>query len=324
METITLNGKEFTLPRDETLYQQTLRSYIWCTYRNYFDIIGSSIYSTDAGWGCMLRCGQMVLARAMTVARLGKDWLLTANGSGHDVYSKIIANFLDTPKAPFSIHRIAERGEKLDKRIGQWFGPNTIAQVLKGLVNEQNNSDLFVHTAMDGVLLKNVIVEEYSAALKSRKCSLLLLVPVRLGLQQSINSVYLTALKAIFTLPQTLGVIGGKPNAAHYFVGIQGSSALYLDPHTVQDAATQLNSETLGSFQNRTLSKVNLTDIDPSMCIVFLCSSVTDLEDLSNALKKINKHSTYGLFDVSESKNTPNIDNLTAEFDDEDEDMVLL
>jgi cysteine protease ATG4 len=39
--------------------------------------------------------------------------------------------FLDAPSAPFSIHNIAIAGTMLDKQIGQWHGPNTVAQVLQ-------------------------------------------------------------------------------------------------------------------------------------------------------------------------------------------------
>lgn len=39
-----------------------------------------------------------------------------------------------------------------------------------------------------------------------------------------------------FQLPQSLGVIGGKPNQALYLIGYVGEEILYLDPHTTQKA----------------------------------------------------------------------------------------
>lgn len=33
--------------------------------------------------------------------------------------------------APYSIHQIALMGVSHGKQVGEWFGPNTIAQVLK-------------------------------------------------------------------------------------------------------------------------------------------------------------------------------------------------
>lgn len=41
--------------------------------------------------------------------------------------------FLDRDSAdnPFAIHHIARAGTRFDKRIGEWFGPATIASALK-------------------------------------------------------------------------------------------------------------------------------------------------------------------------------------------------
>lgn len=46
-------------------------------------------------------------------------------------YLKIVNRFEDSRKSPFSIHQIALMGDSEDKRVGEWFGPNTVAQVLK-------------------------------------------------------------------------------------------------------------------------------------------------------------------------------------------------
>lgn len=46
-------------------------------------------------------------------------------------YLKVVNRFEDSRKSPFSIHQIAMMGDSEDKRVGEWFGPNTVAQVLK-------------------------------------------------------------------------------------------------------------------------------------------------------------------------------------------------
>lgn len=46
-------------------------------------------------------------------------------------YLKILRRFEDKRAAAFSIHQIALMGASEGKEVGQWFGPNTIAQVLK-------------------------------------------------------------------------------------------------------------------------------------------------------------------------------------------------
>ena len=45
---------------------------------------------------------------------------------------------------------------------------------------------------------------------------------------------YIPLLWDTFTFPQSLGILGGKPGASTYLVGVQDDKALYLDPHEVQ------------------------------------------------------------------------------------------
>jgi len=42
-----------------------------------------------------------------------------------------LKRFEDKRASAFSIHQIALMGASEGKEVGQWFGPNTIAQVLK-------------------------------------------------------------------------------------------------------------------------------------------------------------------------------------------------
>ena len=50
---------------------------------------------------------------------------------------------------------------------------------------------------------------------------LLLFIPLRLG-QEKFNMIYYDALKACFSLPQCVGIIGGKPRHALWFIGCHG------------------------------------------------------------------------------------------------------
>ena len=67
---------------------------------------------------------------------------------------------------------------------------------------------------------------------------LLLFISLRLGLSD-INPVYIPGLKASFSLPGSLGVIGGRPNHALYFLGHVEDEFLFLDPHTTQPATPE-------------------------------------------------------------------------------------
>lgn len=48
-----------------------------------------------------------------------------------ETYLRILRMFEDIKCAPYSIHQIALMGVSEGKQVGEWFGPNTIAQVLK-------------------------------------------------------------------------------------------------------------------------------------------------------------------------------------------------
>jgi cysteine protease ATG4 len=42
--------------------------------------------------------------------------------------------------------------------------------------------------------------------------------------------------QALFSFPQSVGVAGGRPSSSYYFVGTQGDSLFYLDPHFTRPA----------------------------------------------------------------------------------------
>jgi cysteine protease ATG4 len=86
-------------------------------------------FSSDAGWGCMIRSGQSVLANAFIISRLGRSW---RRGSHETEEKSILSLFADDPAAPFSIHKFVAHGElACGKHPGEWFGPSATARCIQ-------------------------------------------------------------------------------------------------------------------------------------------------------------------------------------------------
>jgi Peptidase family C54 len=56
-------------------HARSVASILWFTYRSGFPRIVPYSLESDAGWGCMLRCAQMLMAAALQRHMLGADWV---------------------------------------------------------------------------------------------------------------------------------------------------------------------------------------------------------------------------------------------------------
>lgn len=309
-EPLWLLGKKYNTLEETNAIRQDIVSKLWFTYRKDFVPIGGTEGKTsDKGWGCMLRCGQMVLGQALMNLHLGRDWIWLPT-TRDSTYLNIVRKFEDSRKAPFSIHQIASMGISEGKEIGQWFGPNTVAQVIKKLVKYDEDTALAIHVALDNVIIisevrKLCVVSSPMDHTKKVWKPLLLIVPLRLGLTD-MNSIYIKGLKKCFNFKQSLGVIGGKPNSALYFIGYVGNQVIYFDPHTTQKAGSVGKKETVEeknmdkSYHCKFASRMNISSMDPSVAVCFFCKTEDDFNDLCQNIKDVLiKPEKQPLFEVS-------------------------
>uniref|UniRef100_A0A8C1DIQ6 Cysteine protease n=1 Tax=Cyprinus carpio carpio TaxID=630221 RepID=A0A8C1DIQ6_CYPCA len=298
-EPVWILGARYDLKTKKSELLSDVRSRLWFTYRKKFSPIGGTGPSSDAGWGCMLRCGQMILAQALVCRHLGRDWRWDPEKRQPKEYHRILHCFLDKKDSCYSIHQMAQMGVGEGKSVGEWYGPNTVAQVLKKLALFDDWNTLAVYVSMDNT----VVIEDISKSLflishchySSQSCSetphlrsqrpldwrpLLLVIPLRMGIN-SINPVYIQAFKECFKMPQSCGVLGGKPNLAYYFIGFIDDELIYLDPHTTQQAVDTESGSAVDDQSyhcQRTPHRMKITSLDPSVALGFFCKSEEDFD----------------------------------------------
>eukprot|EP00731_Ephydatia_muelleri_P030294 Em0021g817a len=145
-------GVRYGLPEGNEEMREDVRSRIWCSYRKNFRAIGGTQLTSDSGWGCTLRCGQMLLAHALVCKHLGRNWRWRPNIKD-PTYTEVLKKFLDLRDSEYSIQMIALQGEDFGRTVGQWFGPNNVAHAIRKLSVRDSWSRLAVHVAMDMLIV---------------------------------------------------------------------------------------------------------------------------------------------------------------------------
>ncbi|CAB3361655.1 Hypothetical predicted protein [Cloeon dipterum] len=275
-------------------FKRDFLSKIWLTYRREFTNLHGSRLTSDCGWGCMIRSGQMMLAQALVNHFLGRSWKWTADNTDltnrrvlevqeENLHRSIIKWFGDNPSphSPFSLHKLVALGTATGKKIGDWYGPASVAYLLKQAVEDAAITmgqfrQLHVYVAQDCAVYIQDILDDCET--EEGWKSIIILVPVRLGVEK-LNNIYGPCLMNLMTLDSCVGIIGGRPNHSLYFIGFQDDKLIHLDPHLCQDVVNvhQPNFP-LDSFHCRSPRKLSLLRMDPSCCLGFYCQTRTDFD----------------------------------------------
>jgi len=139
-------------PEAAEAFMKDFKSRIWITYRTGFPTLGPSNLTSDVGWGCTLRSGQMMLAEALLRHVKGRSW--TTGSSTDDVTPdpellQLLGLFADTASAPLSLHNICSAGTSHGVVPGKWLGPWVLCKALEALVNGSQPHGLQVHVVCD-------------------------------------------------------------------------------------------------------------------------------------------------------------------------------
>jgi len=270
-------------------FLQAFQSHFWFSYRKDFPKIEPSNFTSDVGWGCMLRTSQMLLARAFVVALLSSNWRIHLSHTEEElaIYRHILLWFADNNESEsyYSIHSMARIGRKFDKNVGEWFGPCTAAYVLWRLSSFHKGCPLAFYVNQNQSVYSELVIEQ--ATEDGNWKPVLLLLPVRLGIDR-FNSSYLEPLKKLFSIPQFLGIAGGKPCKSLFFVANQDDELFYLDPHIV-NPYVDIGKEKLfpiESYHCDTVRTIQIKKIDPSMLLGFLIKSQADYDDFIQRVRE--------------------------------------
>lgn len=341
-------------------FRKDFASRVWLTYREEFPPLPGSILTSDCGWGCMLRAGQMMLAQALILHFLGRDWTWSealtlqpldtetwtttaakrlvasleaslqgshkpsnpgsptlhqerATGAAEEAdahlremyHRTLVSWFGDSPSALLGLHRLVRLGLTLGKQAGDWYGPAVVAHILKKAVEEAMDPGLAGITAyvsQDCTVYSADVIDSHRAPSVSQDSAgrsdssstsppesraVIILIPVRLGGEKT-NPDYFNFAKSILSLEYCIGIIGGKPKQACYFVGFQDDSLIYMDPHYCQSFVDVSTSDfPLQSFHCPSPKKMPFSKMDPSCTIGFYSRSVQDYERISQELSKV-------------------------------------
>jgi cysteine protease ATG4 len=318
---------------DEVLSQVAVhvQSIPYMTYRKGFLPLdkepGFHAITSDSGWGCTLRVSQMMAALSLVRAARGDE-----ASNAH-----ILRYFMDKEDiqcAPLSIHTIMKHGEMFGAVPGRWMGPYVASQSISRSINKCPDVPLRAHVVHSQggapVMYAETLRKELVNISGDPDTPILLLIPLVLGSTNTIQDVYSPQVLAVLEIQQSVGIIGGSSSSSYFFIGHQGDHVVYLDPHIVQPAVTDVdNDEARHTYVCDVVQTLHVSSMDSSAAFGFLLRDLDkDYDELLLSLRVIEeRHSKHPMMMVQEGTIPSSWVNLTTTdsswLDDEDNDCTL-
>lgn len=124
---------------------------------------------------------------------------------------------------------------------------------------------------------------------KSIKKSLFYIIMIQIGLETP-GIHYLEIVKKMLKNPLSIGMIGGRPSSALYFVGVHQDEFLYLDPHYVQNATNRSNIDhLLNTYFCDNIKTMKTQNISPSLALGFYFRNPFEAKSFYYFLQEMSK-----------------------------------
>lgn len=145
-----------SVPQEKIKYEKKFSKIISVTYRSNFkpqtNIKNNKKYTTDCGWGCMIRSSQMILCRALykvfkynlkqndNLTRIIVPFIMENNLKINEAENAGMTSYINKLKSlgkkdiigvdpPFSIHKICILGEIFGRTSGEWFSDYELPKI---------------------------------------------------------------------------------------------------------------------------------------------------------------------------------------------------
>ncbi|XP_044285994.1 cysteine protease ATG4C isoform X2 [Varanus komodoensis] len=313
------------ISRNVEEFRKDFISRIWLTYREEFPPIKGSALTTDCGWGCTLRTGQMLLAQGLLLHFLGRDWswsdaLVIENPDSESWTSHTIKKLTASVEASYTGEKKTKnqsshpnhipkwdwkdgksRDEHYHRKIISWFGDFPLANFgLHRLIEYGNKSGKIAGDWYGPAVVAHLLRKAVEEARDPELQGIAVYVAQDCTGGERTNMEYLEFVKGILSLEYCIGIIGGKPKQSYYFAGFQDDSLIYMDPHYCQSFVdVSVKDFPLESFHCSSPKKMSFKKMDPSCTIGLYCANVQGFERASEEITKILKSSSkekYPLF----------------------------
>ena len=273
-------------------------TFVYMSYRNglyntKFLAGNKNNYKSDCGWGCMIRCCQMMLSRAFIKLKADEA---TNEGKQFDnglIKKEIIYLFYDKFINEQECNKnkdLKEIYQKLQKKgiIFVEIIPPYSIYILTLLGNCPN-----IFTS-DHNMIKTIKIDKESKdddyiinnneKYKFKKSGIIF-ISLRLGLQK-IEPIFIDMIPLLFTkLKNNIGFVSGKKKKAYYFIGLNGNKLIFADPHFSQNIET--NEANFPSYSVNELFLVPISEMSSGLTVGVTISSKNDLEEFFKDLTEI-------------------------------------